>query len=155
MPVMAVNWQHVSVTSRITSVQSLLFLCKKVLIKSASNLITPPNNNTSLTHPTATTTINILTHLKTPPYKKTLNLICPSYWMVEGQIRLSDASVPPRRLNMMHGFKGHDRVFVLAWPLSCATEWIDCRPDLDFYFLFVVWLSPEVIFLWKAKSSSF
>jgi len=40
----------------------------------------------------------------------------------------------------------------LAWPLSCATFCFDGRPELDFYFVGVVWLGPEVV-LWKTLKS--
>ena len=82
---------------------------KEVIPKRASNLITLPNHNPTLLHPAETQTFNSLAHLNSPPLKKTLNLICPSYWRGEGQIRLIDAPQPLRRPQTKHCFKGHDK----------------------------------------------
>ena len=81
---------------------------KEVIPKRALSLIASPNHNPPLLHPAETQTFNSQAHLNSPPLKKTLNLICPSYWRGEGQIRLIDAPQPLRRPKMKHCFKGHD-----------------------------------------------
>ena len=81
---------------------------KEVIPKRALRLIAFPNHNPSLLHPAETQTFNSHIHLNSSPLKKTLNLICPSYWRGEGQIRLIDAPQPLRRPLMKHCFKGHE-----------------------------------------------
>ena len=81
---------------------------KEKLIKRTLSLITLPNHNPSLLHPAETQTFNSHAHLNSPPLKKKLNLISLSYWRVEREIKLIDASLPLRRPIMKHCFKGHD-----------------------------------------------
>jgi hypothetical protein len=66
----------------------------KELVERASSVLAGPYSLPVSVNPAAPFAITPPVHVDPPPYKKPLNLTCPSYWKVEGQVRLNDALLP-------------------------------------------------------------